>query len=138
MKGCETQCGNRFHYLLIWPCRTASRQSRGRGAAACTCARLTHFTPDEGLRAGSLDLSHLNSCKFRRRYGWNTLKQFGVYVKDLDICENQNAAWTCRRGASLKGKPAARQAKLLAGCKGQKLVFHFLNGGHNRSTVTLM
>lgn len=41
-------------------------------------------------------------------------------------------------GAGLKGKPAAHQAKLLAGCKGQKLVFHFLNARHNRGTVTLM
>lgn len=44
MKGCEIQCGNRFHYLLIWPCWTVSCQSRRHWAAVCMCAHLTHFT----------------------------------------------------------------------------------------------
>lgn len=135
MKGCEIQCGNRFHYLLIWPCCTVfSSKQRTVGCHV----RVYAFNTLEGLRAGSLALSHLNSCKFHRRYGWNTLKLFGVYVKDLKFGENQDATWTCCCGVGLKRKPTARWAKLLTGRKGQKLVFHFLNNRHNHSTVTLV
>lgn len=56
----------------------------------------------------------------------------------FEIPENQDAARTCRCGVGLKRKPTARWAKLLAGRKGQKLVFHFLNNRHNHGTVTLM
>lgn len=45
MKGCEIQCGNRFHYLLIWSClSTVLCQSGRHGAAVCMRAHLTHFT----------------------------------------------------------------------------------------------
>lgn len=44
MKGCEIQCGNRFRYLLIWPCQsTILCQSSRHGTAVCMCVHLTHF-----------------------------------------------------------------------------------------------
>ncbi len=136
MKGCEIQCGNRFPYLLIWPCQsTVLCQGSRHGAAVCMCVQLTHFTQWR-TKKGRLALSLINLCKFKLWYGQNTLKLFGLDVK-LWKNRERTGAW---KGASAPSvwRPTQHKTKPLVRYKGRILDFHFLNNRHNRITVTLI
>lgn len=132
MKGCEIQCGNRFHYLLIWPCHTVVCQSRRHWAAVYMCAYLTHFTrwgtknrrpdfkPDKFMQIPAILWREYIKCV---RFWYNKKKK-----------EKGNE----RSKVESKGKAMQHKAKPLVRYKGQILDFYFLNNRHNCSTLTLI